>query len=76
MIRVHERTITIIIVLIFVFAGTIYSIYESLVDLRRREVEMHLRYQLMLIEKDAQILEERGKLLEYMAGERDEVVIP
>ena len=72
MIRVRERTITIIIVLIFVFAGTIYSIYETLIDLRRREVEMHLRYQLMLIEKDAQILEERGKLLEYMAGEREE----
>jgi len=71
-IRVRERTITIIIVLIFVFAGTIYSIYETLIDLRRREVEMHLRYQLMLLEKDAQILEERGKLLEYMAEEGNE----
>jgi len=71
-IRVRERTITIIIVLIFVFAGTIYSIYETLIDLRRREAEMHLRYQLMLLEKDAQILEERGKLLEYMAEEGNE----
>ena len=72
MIRVRERTITIIIVLIFVFAGTIYSIYETLVDLRRREAEVHVKYQIMLLKKDAQILEERGKLLEYMAGERDE----
>jgi len=71
-IRVRERTITIIIVLIFVFAGTIYSIYETLVDLRRREAEVHVKYQIMLLKKDAQILEERGKLLEYMAGERDE----
>ncbi len=70
----RERTITITVILILLITGIIYSIYESLVDLRRREVEMHLRYQLMLLEKDAQILEERGKLFEYMTeveGERE-----
>lgn len=69
----RERTITIIILLILLTVGIIYSIYESLVDLRRREADMHLRYQIMLLEKDAELLEAEGRLLEYMAeveGER------
>jgi len=63
----RERTITIIILLILLTVGIIYSIYESLVDLRRREADMHLRYQIMLLEKDAELLEAEGRLLEYMA---------
>ena len=63
----RERTITIIILLILLTVGIIYSIYESLVDLRRREADMHLRYQIMLWEKDAELLEAEGRLLEYMA---------
>jgi hypothetical protein len=69
----RERTITIAVILILLTAGIIYSIYESLVDLRRREADMHLRYQIMLLEKDAELLEAEGRLLEYMAeveGER------
>lgn len=69
----RERTITIIILLILLTVGIIYSIYESLVDLRRREADMHLRYQIMLLKKEAELLEAEGRLLEYMAeveGER------
>lgn len=69
----HERTITIAVILILLTTGIIYSIYESLVDLRRREADMHLRYQIMLLEKEAELLEAEGQLLEYMAeveGER------
>lgn len=63
----RERTITIIILLILLTVGIIYSIYESLVDLRRREADMHLRYQIMLLKKEAELLEAEGRLLEYMA---------
>ncbi len=69
----RERTITIAVILILLTAGIIYSIYESLADLRQREADMHLRYQIMLLEKDAELLEAEGRLLEYMAeveGER------
>jgi hypothetical protein len=68
----RERTITIIILLILLTVGIIYSIYESLVDLRRREADMHLRYQIMLLEKDAELLEAEGRLLEYMAEVEEE----
>lgn len=69
----RERTITIIILLILLTVGIIYSIYESLVDLRRREADMHLRYQIMLLKKEAELLEAEERLLRYMGeveGER------
>ena len=69
----RERTITIAVILILLTAGIIYSICESLADLRQREADMRLRYQIMLLEKEAELLEAEGRLLEYMAeveGER------
>ena len=63
----RERLITLIIILALIISGIIYVVYESIQIARQREADMHLRYQIMLLEKDLELLEAEGRLLEYMA---------
>ncbi|MDI6789944.1 MAG: hypothetical protein QME44_04550 [Thermodesulfobacteriota bacterium] len=63
----RERTITIMIILAMILIGTVSVVIESIQIARQREADMHLRYQIMLLEKDLELLEAEGRLLEYMA---------
>ena len=63
----RERTITIMIILAMILIGTVSVVIESIQIARQREADMHLRYQIMLLGKDLELLEAEGRLLEYMA---------
>ena len=63
----RERTITIMIILAMILIGTVSVVIESIQIARQREADTHLRYQIMLLEKDLELLEAEGRLLEYMA---------